>query len=71
MKTRPWKHAICSAPLALLLWSYLGTAPSAQAQQWLPLGPNDYNWPSSEPVTFISLALNASGNPVVAYPDGA
>ena len=38
---------------------------------WLPLGPDDANWPSLGDSHYQDIALDGSGNPVVAHLDGA
>ncbi|MBK9760558.1 MAG: hypothetical protein IPO90_11450 [Flavobacteriales bacterium] len=45
----------------------LCAGPLLHAQvDWTPLGPDDSNWPSAGSASYQSLALDGSGNPVVA-----
>ena|GEM_PF-3122343 len=51
----------------LLLAALVGWLPRISAQGWLPLGPDDNNWPSDLTVGKNGLALDSDGNPEIAY----
>ena len=50
----------------LLSVALLGLFLRVSAQDWEPLGPNDWNWPSVGQASFPRLALDANNNPVIA-----
>ena len=41
-----------------------------RAQQWVPLGPDDENWPCDQPFGDDGFALDPEGNPVIAMLTG-
>ena len=51
----------------LLLAVIVGWLPRVSAQEWVPLGPDDNNWPCEETFGTDGFVLDAIGNPVVAF----
>lgn len=53
----------------LLSFVLLGIPSLLSAQDWEPLGPNDWNWPSLGKAYYSRLAIDANGDPVIMAKD--
>ncbi len=53
----------------LLSIALLGLCLPVSAQDWEPLGPNDWNWPSVGKAYYPRLAIDANNNPVILAKD--